>query len=84
MANKITSQVDQRITEYVKAHPGQKPLFIQMTEEEADLLTEEIRRAKGFDDNVFITEYNNIKIVRDPALKNGQLLLTNELPETSS
>ncbi|HYG01839.1 MAG TPA: hypothetical protein VD927_05295 [Chryseosolibacter sp.] len=84
MTEQIVSQVDQRINEYLKAHPGQKPLFILMTEEEADLLTTAIRNKNGYNDKVMITEYNGIKIVRDPALKNGQLLLTNELPETSS
>lgn len=84
MIQHFISQIEQRISDYQKAHTGQKPLFILMTEEEADVLTDEIRKAKGFDKKVMITEYNGIKIVRDPALKNGQLLMTNELPETSS
>ena len=84
MSKQILSAVDSKIKSYQKEHRGDKPLFLLMTEEEADYLMEEVRVNKGYGDDIIITDYEGTKIVRDPALKKGDILLTNELPETSS
>jgi hypothetical protein len=55
-----------------------------MSSEEADELTESIRQRNGLDENVIITSYRDIKIIRNDLMERGQYFLTNELPETGS
>lgn len=80
----ILQQVDQRIVQYKTDHRGDKPLYIIVSPHEADDLLSAIRKKEGFDEETLLTEYNGSKIVKHDMLKKGDLLLSNELPETGS
>lgn len=84
METAINSRMDEAIDNYKSEHGGSNPLFCIMSSEEADELTEAIRQRNGLDENVIITSYRDIKIVRNDLLERGKYLLTNELPETGS
>jgi hypothetical protein len=84
MENGILSRVETEIVNYKKAHRGDDPLFILISPHEADILTEEIRKAAGYSADTLVTTHKGIKITKYDALNKGEMLLTNELPETSS
>ena len=80
----ITSQIDQAIQHYRTQHGGSNPLYCIMSAEEADELAKFLRHQYGQNDNILITSYQDIKIIRDSLRERGQYSLSNELPETGS
>ena len=83
METTITSRIDQAIDAYQAEH-GSKPLYCIMSAEEADEITDLLRERKGDKDDVVITAYRDIRIIRDSLRERGQYVLSNELPETGS
>lgn len=83
MENKVLNRVKQDIEKYKGEHRGDKPLYIIMASEEADRLMTEVKKEKGYDDQMVVTEFNGSKIVKHPAIKKGDIQLSNELPEAS-
>jgi|GEM_PF-1994981 hypothetical protein len=84
METTVTNNIDRAIEEYMAQHNGNKPLYCIMSAEEADELTNEVRRQEGRDDDVIITTYQDIKIIRNSLIERGEYYLGNELPETGS
>lgn len=84
MNHRILPRVDENITRYKDEHHGEMPLYIIVSSFEADRLLEEVKSASGYDADVLVTSYKGSKIVRHDSLNQGDLRLTNELPETSS
>jgi hypothetical protein len=84
METTITSNLDREIEQYKKQHGGSNPLYVIMSADEADELTDALRQENGQNDEVFITSYRDIKIVRNGLMERGQYFLSNELPETGS
>jgi hypothetical protein len=84
METTINSNIDREIEKYKAQHGGSNPLYCIMSAEEADELTDSIRHQDGDNDNVIITSYKGIKIIRNSLLERGVYFLTNELPETGS
>lgn len=84
METTINAQIDEAIDNYKSEHGGNNPLYCIMSSEEADELTGSLRQRNGLDENVIITTYRDIKIVRNDLVERGKYLLTNELPETGS
>lgn len=84
METTVTSNIDRAIENYKAQHGGSNPLYFIMSAEEADELTDSLRARNGQTDNVFITTYQDIKIIRNNLMERGQYFLSNELPETGS
>lgn len=84
METATTSKIDQEIEKYKAAHGGSKPLYFIMSSEEADELTDTLRNRQGQSDDIIITTYKDIKIVRNNLIERGKYFLSNELPETGS
>ena len=84
METATTSKIDQEIEKYKAAHGGSKPLYFIMSSEEADELTDTLRHRQGQSDDIIITTYKDIKIVRNNLMERGKYFLSNELPETGS
>jgi len=84
MGTAITSGIDKAIEKYKALHGGSNPLYCIMSAEEADEITNLLRQRAGQKDNVLITSYHDIKIIRDNLRERGQYFLSNELPETGS
>lgn len=84
METAIKSGLDQAIENYRSEHNGENPLYCIMSADEADELTDALRREKGLAADVIITSYQDIKIVRNGLMERGQYLLANDLPETGS
>ena len=80
----LTSQIDQAIEDYKAQHGGDNPLYCIMSAEEADELASLLRHQYGENDNILITSYQDIKIIRDSLREPGKYFLSNELPETGS
>jgi hypothetical protein len=80
----ILQKVENSLDQYQAEHHGEKPLYILVSPGEVDGLLEEVKQANGYPNDVHVTSYRGSKIVRYEALNNGDLLLTDELPETSS
>ena len=84
METTITSNIDRAIENYKKLHGGSTPLYCIMSAEEADELTDALRHLEGQNDDVIITTYQDIKIIRNNLMERGEYFLSNELPETGS
>ena len=80
----ITSNLDRAIENYKAEHGGSSPLYCIMSAEEADELTDELRHQNGEGKDVFITSYQDIKLIRNNLMERGDYMLCNELPETGS
>ena len=84
METAVTSSLDREIEKYKAQHGGSNPLYCIMSADEADELTDYLRRERGQADNIIITTYKDIKIIRNSLLERGKYFLSNELPETGS
>jgi hypothetical protein len=84
MDKRLLPVIDDRIKKYEAEHKGERPLYIILPREEAAQLVTEVKDHEGFDDKVVVTEYHGAKIVHHEGLKEGEIRLTNELPETGS
>ena len=84
METTITSNIDRAIQNYKAQHGGSNPLYCIMSADEADELTDALRRQNGEKDQVFTTTYQDIKIIRNNFMERGEYFLGNELPETGS
>lgn len=79
MDHPVLSKIEDKISRYQQEHRGERPLYIIMSDDEADKLINEIRKEDGYGDHIVITEYKGSKIVKHLALKSGELQLSNEL-----
>jgi hypothetical protein len=84
MEKQVLPKVREQIKKYQAEHHGEKPLYIIMTSDEADIFMEEVKVEEGHDDHVVVTEFKGSKVVKHPGVKSGEIRLTNEMPETSS
>ena len=84
MDTTVTSKIDRAIENYRARHGGSNPLYFIMSADEADELTDLLRHQSGQEANVFITSYQDIKIIRNSLMERGEYFLSNELPETGS
>ncbi|MEO5599349.1 MAG: hypothetical protein ABIR06_00335 [Cyclobacteriaceae bacterium] len=84
MQTEVSTQIDQEIEKYKTAHNGNKPLYMIMNTDEADALTESLKTEQGQSQEIIITSYKDIKIVRNNLMEKGDYVLSNELPETGS
>jgi hypothetical protein len=84
MGYRVLPKVEDQIKRYQGEHRGERPLYLVMPSDDADHLIAEVRQARGFDQTTVVTELDGTKIIRHPALKPGELQLTDELPETGS
>jgi glyoxylate utilization-related uncharacterized protein len=83
-ATTVNTRIDQAIENYKRLHGGNNPLYCIMSAEEADELADALRHENGDQDEVIITTYQDIKIVRNSLMERGEYVLSNELPETGS
>lgn len=84
MEYRILPKVEDQVKIYQGEHSGERPLFIVMPLDEADRLLHEVRVSRGYSEQTPVTEFDGMKIVRDIALKPGDIRFANELPETGS
>lgn len=84
MDHAVLSKIDQEISTYQQQHHGERPLYILISDYEAERLIDEIRAEEGYGDHIVITEYKGSKIVKLISLKKGEVQLSNELPESGS
>lgn len=83
--NSLTLQnVDQKLEEYKGKNHGAAPLYIIVSSRDGDQLLEEVRALGHFEKAEFITSYRGSKIVIHDVVQKGEMILSNELPETSS
>lgn len=84
MEYQVLPKVEDRIQQYRTNHHGESPLYMIMAAEEADHLINEVKSMRGYDNRTVVTEFNGIKIVKSELFNNGDIHLTDELPETGS
>ena len=84
METTTTSSLDREIEKYRSQHGGSNPLYCIMSAEEADELADALRKENGDAEDVIVTTYQDIKIVRNSLMERGKYFLSNELPETGS
>lgn len=84
MKSHLLQKVDTSLDQYQASHRGEKPLYILVPPGEVDALLEAVKQAGGYSQDIVVTDYRGSKIVGYEALNNGDLMLTDELPETSS
>ena len=80
METTAISSIDQQIEKYKAAHGGNKPMFIIMSAEEADEVTDALKERNGESEENIVTTYKDIKIVRNNMMTRGEYVLSNELP----
>ena len=84
MKNGILSKVDEQIKKFQADHAGEKPLYILVSPFESEALYEAVKRKEGHSQDIVLTTYKGTKIVENGSLKQGDLRVTNELPESGS
>lgn len=84
METTVNTNIDRAIEKYRTQHGGSNPLYFIMSTEEADELTNTLRQHYDQNDKLFITTYQDIKIIRNAFMERGEYFLGNELPETGS
>jgi hypothetical protein len=84
MEKRLLPTVENEVKRYQDEHRGERPLYIVMQSDDADVLMREVKEVHGYDEETIVTEFNGSKIVKHSALNPGQIQLTNELPEMSS
>jgi len=84
MNNAILNKVQDQIASYQADHHGQKPLYIILSDEEADKLATAIKQEEGYDSHLTITEWRGCTIARDAGMSPGEIRLSDELPATGS
>jgi hypothetical protein len=84
MKTRLLPSVEEKIEQFRKDHRGERPLYILVSPHEQDQLLEEVKQTGGFPAEALVTEYKGSKIVKYDALKEGDIHLTDDLPETSS
>ena len=82
--NNFLSIIDEKVEQFRKDHHGENPLYILVSPHEEEQLIREVKQAGGYDEKTVVTEYHGSKIVKYDALKQGDIHLSDELPETSS
>jgi|GEM_PF-4393068 len=80
----IIEYVDEELKRYADEHHGEQPLFIVLPVDAAEELTRSVQQREGYGDEVVLTTYRGSKILGHDMLKEKEIRLTNELPETSS
>ena len=84
MKAQLLQKVDTSLDQYQAEHHGRNPLYILVSPDEVNGLLEAVKRAGNHSADITVTTYRGSKIMRYEALNKGDLLLTDELPETSS
>jgi hypothetical protein len=80
MSAGILEKVDEQLTKYRETHHGGQPLYILVSSEEEDALREAVRKVNGLKQGDIVTTYKESKILRHDILKEGEMLLTDDLP----
>jgi hypothetical protein len=80
----LLNKVNEEFKKYKDSHHGEMPLYVIVSSYEFDQILDEIKQEGGHNTPVAITSYKGSKIIQHDALKQGDLRLTNDLPETSS
>jgi hypothetical protein len=84
MANNILSKIDTLLEKYKTDHHGEDPLYILVSADEEPVLREAVRKSDGLNPDDIVTTYRESKILRHDMLQKGDVVLTNDLPETGS
>jgi hypothetical protein len=84
MKHHVLSRAEQALHQYKQEHRGESPLYILVTPEESNTLMAEVKEKDHHAQEIVVTEYQGSKIVGHDNLNPGEILLTNELPETGS
>jgi uncharacterized protein YcgL (UPF0745 family) len=84
MEYQILSNVEKQVAEYKSSHKGEVPLYILVPSDELETLTDEVKSKHNYPQDMVLTTLNGSKIIKNESLKPGEVLLTNDLPETSS
>jgi hypothetical protein len=82
--NSILQKVDTHLEKYKREHKGEKPLYIIVSPYDSDQIFDDVRKLEGHAVDVLVTSYKDIKIIKHDNLNEGELQLSNELPETGS
>lgn len=84
MGKQILQNIDNLIERFKKENRNQAPLYIVLSPEEGKLIVEEIRKKENYPAGDIITSYRDVKIAPNPSLLNGNIYVSNDLPETGS
>lgn len=76
--------VDSRLHDYRNVHHGASPLYIIVSSADGEILLGQVRALGNFEKEEFVTSYKGSKIVLHDVVQKGDLVLSNDLPETSS
>ena len=80
----LLPKIDKQIENYQHDHKGEMPLYIMISSDESKRLMEEVKHIEGHSSDITVTTFKGIKIMPNDLLKQGEIRLSNELPETSS
>lgn len=80
----LLARIDTLIEKYKKEHRGEAPLYLVVSPDESVAVREEIRKRENAPDIAVVSTYNDVKIAEHPAMLNGNMYVSNELPETGS
>ncbi len=80
----LLERIDSLIEKYKKEHRGEAPLYLVVSPDESAAVREEIRKRENAPDIAVISTYKDVRIAEHPAMLDGKMYVSNELPETGS
>ncbi len=80
----LLARVDMLIEQYKEAHRGEAPLYLVVSPDESSAVREAIQKKEKAPDIAVISTYQGVRIAEHPAMLNGNMYVSNELPETGS
>lgn len=78
----LAQQVLHKYEEFIKAH-NRAPLYLIMSDGDADALENFLRQENNLAQDVMTTEYKESKIQRSIGIKDGEFLFSDDLPHLS-
>ena len=84
MENHLLEKIESLVDQFRKEHNGESPLYIIVFPDENKEMMKLIKAANNYPDEQIVTSYKDIKIAEHPQQMNGEIYVSNELPETGS
>jgi hypothetical protein len=84
MEKQVIKKLDERIAKYREAHRGDSPLYILVSPDDEDSLFNALKENSGLTGKEILTTYKGSKIIGHYSVHPGDMMATNELPESSS
>ena len=80
----MLDRIDTLIEKFKRDHKGEAPLYIILSGDENKRVMNAIKAAENLPEHQIVTTYRGVKLAEHPHQSDGEVYVSNELPETGS